>query len=83
MKRSKAKGIEVVVFEPAIHEENFFNSRVIKCFEKFKAISDIIVSNRMSEELKDASDKVYTRDIFSSDKKTKVMSDSSVEYYSM
>jgi UDPglucose 6-dehydrogenase len=64
MKRIKAKGIEVVVFEPALDAEDFYNSKVIKDFNEFKEISDVIVSNRFEVELKDVSDKVYTRDIF-------------------
>lgn len=67
MKRIKAKGIEVVVFEPALAEEEFFSSRVIKDFDEFKAISDVIVTNRLSDEIKDVVDKVYTRDLFSRD----------------
>lgn len=64
MKRIKAKGIEVVVYEPSLNEETFFNSKVIKDFEKFKDISDIIVSNRFESILEDVKEKVYTRDIF-------------------
>ena len=67
MKRIKAKGIEVVIFEPACHEDNFFNSKVIKDLEEFKKISDVIVANRLSDNIMDVKDKVYTRDIFNSD----------------
>lgn len=67
MKRIKAKGIEVVVFEPALTDDEFYNSRVIKDFDEFKKISDVIVTNRLSDEIKDVEDKVYTRDLFSRD----------------
>lgn len=67
MKRIKAKGIEVVVYEPVIQEDEFFKSRVIKDIEEFKKISDVIVANRLSESIMDVKDKVYTRDIFNSD----------------
>ena len=67
MKRIKAKGVEVVVYEPVLEENNFYNSRVIKDLEEFKKISDVIVANRLSDNIIDVKEKVYTRDIFNSD----------------
>ncbi|MEN2751018.1 nucleotide sugar dehydrogenase [Psychrobacter sp. FBL11] len=67
MERIKTKGIEVVVYEPVLTEEKFFDLEVIEDLEKFKSISDVILANRLSKEIKDVADKVFTRDLFGSD----------------
>ena len=63
-KHLEAKGIEVVVYEPALREETFFNSRVIRDLDEFKQICDVILANRCTEEIRDVTDKIYTRDLY-------------------
>jgi len=67
MRRIKDKGIKVVVYEPVLKADYFYNSRVIRDLDEFKKISDVIVANRVTDEIKDVMEKVYTRDLFNRD----------------
>ena len=64
MKRIEAKGIKVIIYEPVIEEDEFWHSKVIRDLDKFKKLSDLIVANRMSDDLRDVKNKVYTSDLF-------------------
>ena len=67
MKRIKSKGLEVVIYEPTYNESKFFQSKVIDSLDEFKKTADVIISNRMSDELDDVKEKIFTRDLFGND----------------